>query len=56
MSVDFPKGIALVVGGSGGTGAVICEKLAEAGSDVVLTYHGNAERAQEALRGGEGVS
>lgn len=44
---DFPEGVALVVGGSGGTGAVICEKLAEAGSDVVLTYHGNEARARQ---------
>lgn len=47
MTQDFPKGVALVIGGSGGTGAVICEKLAEAGSDVVLTYNGNEERAAE---------
>lgn len=48
MSIeDFPKGVALVVGGSGGTGAVICEELAKAGSDVVLTYHGNEQRAAE---------
>jgi NAD(P)-dependent dehydrogenase (short-subunit alcohol dehydrogenase family) len=45
MTQDFPAGVALVIGGSGGTGAVICEKLAEAGSDVVLTYNGNKERA-----------
>ncbi|MGF6690697.1 NAD(P)-dependent dehydrogenase (short-subunit alcohol dehydrogenase family) [Metapseudomonas resinovorans] len=42
----FPEGVALVVGGSGGMGQAICERLAEAGSDVVLTYHRNAERAE----------
>lgn len=47
MIKDFPEGVALVVGGSGGTGAVICEKLAEAGADVVLTYHGNEARAKQ---------
>tara|TARA_R110002110_G_scaffold153886_1_gene347491 strand:+ start:40132 stop:40899 length:768 start_codon:yes stop_codon:yes gene_type:complete len=47
MTQDFPAGVALVIGGSGGTGAVICEKLAEAGSDVVLTYNGNQARAAE---------
>ncbi|HUH38388.1 MAG TPA: SDR family NAD(P)-dependent oxidoreductase [Spongiibacteraceae bacterium] len=46
-TTDFPQGVALVIGGSGGNGAVICEKLAEAGSDVVLTYHGNEQRAAE---------
>ncbi len=46
-NADFPAGVALVIGGSGGTGASICEELARAGSDVVLTYHGNAERGQE---------
>ncbi|MDO8863984.1 SDR family NAD(P)-dependent oxidoreductase [Haliea sp. E1-2-M8] len=47
MVQDFPAGVALVIGGSGGNGAAICEKLAEAGSDVVLTYNGNQERAVE---------
>lgn len=53
-NADFPAGVALVIGGSGGTGASICEELARAGSDVVLTYHGNAERGQavaEKLKG-----
>ncbi|MCY1278233.1 3-oxoacyl-[acyl-carrier-protein] reductase FabG [compost metagenome] len=45
----FPEGVALVVGGSGGMGQAICERLAEAGSDVVLTYHRNAERAQSVV-------
>ncbi len=49
MAKDFPEGVALVIGGSGGTGAVICEKLAEAGSDVALTYHGNEERAAQTV-------
>ncbi len=47
MFKDFPEGVALVIGGSGGTGSVICEKFAEAGSDVALTYHGNESRARE---------
>lgn len=46
-TADFPNGVALVIGGSGGTGAVICEELAKAGSDVALTYHGNEQRAAE---------
>lgn len=46
---DFPNGVALVIGGSGGTGAAICEALAQAGTDVVLTYHGNQARADEVV-------
>lgn len=49
----FPPGIAVVIGGSGGVGRAICEKLAEQGSDVALSYRGNreaAERAAEAVR------
>lgn len=44
---DFPDGAAVVIGGSGGIGSVICERLAQAGTDVVLTYHRNARRAAE---------
>ncbi|HQR03058.1 MAG: SDR family oxidoreductase [Proteobacteria bacterium] len=48
--LDFPEGVALVVGGSGGMGQLICQHLAEAGSDVALTYHKNAGRAEEVAR------
>ncbi|MEY3006993.1 MAG: hypothetical protein RI942_1335 [Pseudomonadota bacterium] len=44
---DFPEGVALVIGGSGGMGAEICVELAEAGSDIVLTYNSNEARAKE---------
>jgi len=44
---DFPQGVALVIGGSGGQGAAICQEFARAGSDVVLTYHQNADRAND---------
>jgi len=44
---DFPEGVALVIGGSGGNGASICKALAEAGTDVVLTYNSNEARAAE---------
>jgi NAD(P)-dependent dehydrogenase (short-subunit alcohol dehydrogenase family) len=39
-------GVALVTGGSGGLGAEICRLLAARGSDVVLTYRGNADGAE----------
>jgi len=44
----WSKGAALVVGGSGGIGRAICALLAEAGSDVALTYRGNAAAAEAA--------
>lgn len=43
----FPEGVALVIGGSGGTGSAICQEFARAGTDVVLTYHQNKNRALE---------
>lgn len=49
----FPEGVAVVTGGSGGIGSVICRRLAEAGADVTLTYRHNreaAEMAAEAVR------
>lgn len=46
---DFPAGAALIVGGSGGIGSVICRAFAEAGSDVAVTYRGNRARADEVV-------
>ena len=48
-ALDFPEsdGFALVVGGSGGIGRAICEKLAEAGANVALTYRTNEEAAKD---------
>lgn len=50
-SIDFPDGdgVALVIGGSGGIGRAICEKLAQAGSDVAFTYRTNRDAAEEVL-------
>ena len=45
---DFPNGVALVVGGSGGTGQVIARHLAEAGAAVALSYNNNREGAEAA--------
>jgi NAD(P)-dependent dehydrogenase (short-subunit alcohol dehydrogenase family) len=45
MDFSSRTGAALVIGGSGGIGRVVVRLLAERGSDVVLTYRGNAESA-----------
>ena len=45
---DFPEGVALVVGGSGGTGQVICERLAAAGANVAIGYRHHIEAAEAA--------
>lgn len=44
----FPDGVAVVLGGSGGLGLVICEQLAAHGSDVAFTYRSNATAAARA--------
>jgi NAD(P)-dependent dehydrogenase (short-subunit alcohol dehydrogenase family) len=43
----FGPGGALVFGGSGGIGRAVCERLADSGSDVALTYRTNAGAAEE---------
>lgn len=51
---EFPPGLGIVVGGSGGVGQAICARLAEASSDVAITYRGNragAEQAAASVRG-----
>ena len=40
-------GTAIVVGGTGGIGAEIVRMLADRGSRVCFTYHGNASKAAE---------
>lgn len=44
----FPAGAALVIGGSGGVGQVICTTLARAGCDIALTYRNNQQAAEAA--------
>jgi NAD(P)-dependent dehydrogenase (short-subunit alcohol dehydrogenase family) len=46
----FPPGAAVVVGGSGGIGRAICERLAVHGCDVALTYRSNGAAAAEVVR------
>jgi len=47
-SPEFPDGVALVAGGSGGIGRAICEALARAGTDVALTYRTSRAAAEAA--------
>lgn len=52
MSVEltFPvQGAALVVGGSGGAGSMICQTLARAGTPVAFTYYKGSKRADATL-------
>lgn len=48
---EFPQGVALVVGGSGGVGAAVCHRLAEQGAAVALTYNKNRDKAWEVVSG-----
>jgi NAD(P)-dependent dehydrogenase (short-subunit alcohol dehydrogenase family) len=42
---EFPEGVTLVVGGSGGIGGAAAGLLAARGSDVAITYRGGEARA-----------
>src|SRR5438045_3126188 len=42
--------VALVTGGSGSIGSMICRALAEAGCDVAVGYVGNRDGADETVR------
>lgn len=44
---DFGRGVALVVGGSGGLGSAIARAFAEAGVPVAITYRRNEQAADE---------
>jgi 3-oxoacyl-[acyl-carrier protein] reductase len=47
MNINLKGRLALVTGGSGQLGRVICRTLGDCGADVVVNYHQNARKAQE---------
>lgn len=47
IQLELNPGTVVVVGGSGGIGAGICRRFAEAGAHVVFTYHSNEGKAKE---------
>ena len=49
MSQYFPRGAAVVAGGSGGIGRGVSKKLAEQGSAVAIFYRANAKAAEDTV-------
>lgn len=49
MSIAFEGKTALVSGGSRGIGRAICKELAARGANIVFTYAGNEQAAQQTL-------
>jgi len=47
MQIDLQSHLALVTGGSGKLGRVICRTLAECGADVVVHYHSDRAMAEQ---------
>jgi NAD(P)-dependent dehydrogenase (short-subunit alcohol dehydrogenase family) len=47
IQLDLSPGSVIVAGGSGGIGAGICRRFAEAGAHVAFTYHSNESKAQQ---------
>lgn len=47
--MESDKKTALVTGGSGGIGSVICKSLASAGYQVIINYNSNKEKALQTL-------
>jgi NAD(P)-dependent dehydrogenase (short-subunit alcohol dehydrogenase family) len=46
---NYPDGVAVVIGGSGGIGKGICLALAQRGAHVALSYRSNASAAQQTV-------
>ena len=47
MNIDLSHKLAIVTGGSGQLGRVICRALADCGADVVVNYHQNEKQARQ---------
>ena len=47
MEINLTGRLALVTGGSGQLGRVICRTLADCGSNVIINYHKNESKAME---------
>ena len=47
MEIDLKGKLAVVTGGSGQLGRVICRTLADCGADVAIHYHQNSDKARE---------
>ncbi|MEI7847174.1 MAG: SDR family oxidoreductase [Chloroflexota bacterium] len=47
MNIDLGHKLAIVTGGSGQLGRVICRTLADCGADVVVNYHQNEKQARQ---------
>ena len=55
---EFPKGVVLVVGGSGGIGSAVARGFAERGVPLAITYRKNeaaAEKVAESIRAAGGI-
>jgi 3-oxoacyl-[acyl-carrier protein] reductase len=50
MEIDLKGKIALVTGGSGQLGRVICRTLADCGADVAVHYHQNSAQANKLIK------
>ena len=47
MQIDLSGKLAVVTGGSGQLGRVICRTLGQCGADVVVNYHRNEAQARK---------
>lgn len=50
LKLDLSGKLALVTGGSGQLGRVMCRTLAQCGADVVIHYHQNSAKAEELVK------
>ena len=49
MSDLFPKGAAIVFGGSAGIGRTVCAEFAKSSSDVAICYHSKKDVAEQVV-------